>query len=295
MRKIGITFLTLLISFSIRGQLVNAPTGREFGISQKFNPEFISSNNIHTITLDVDIKKDGDRIRDTFQKIIYHFYPNGNVKMISEINRKLNDTTITFFQYRNQRLKCEVKNDAAGMYSYCYTYDTEGRPLSLKYGRAARGESLTASIAPTLSAQITTEKYAYTTYDNQLHATLYNSQGRPYLKEIRTYDPNGYLTKYLQSYVTSGGNILENYTYNAHGLLASKHIDEGKNAYTISYEYDKIGNLQAEVETRDGEIIYRHEYVYNKENMWLIAELKREEKNQLIVITTYSYNDEIQH
>lgn len=284
----------LLLLFSIfyqcaSAQLINPPIGREFGLSQKYNSEYIASNHIEEITCDVDIKKDGERIRDLFQKVKYHFYPDGKVKMISLINQKLRDTSITFYEYVGNRLDCEVKNDAAGMFSYCYTYDNDGRPLTQKYGRAARVESLTASINPAISSKITSEKYEYVTYENQLHSTLYNAQGRPYLKEIRYFDANGYLIKYLQTYIMSSGQIIENYAYDAHGWLATKDIDDGKDSYSLSYEYDEVGNLLTEIKTVDGEVIYRKEFVYNEKNMRLTAELKREEKNQLIVITTYTY------
>lgn len=283
--------LFLLACFSSRAQLINPPTGREFGLSQKFNPEFIARNNIRNITLDVDIKKDGDRIRDSFQKIVYHFYPDGNVKMIEEINHKLRDTMMTWFQYVGKRLECEVKNDAAGMYSYCYTYDNEGRRASEKYGRAPRSESLTASIGPALTADITTETYSYKSYENQLHSTLHNALGRPYRKEIRYFDPHGYLVKYIQTFIMAGDHLEEDYTYNSHGLLASKEVTTGKDAHKVTYEYDEIGNLYAENYYRENELIYRKEYVYNKADMLLTAELKREEKNHLIIITTYAYNE----
>lgn len=292
-KPIPIIFLVCFCFYqSGKAQIINPPEGREFRLTQKYNPSFIAKNHIEEITCDVDIKKDGDRIRDSFQKVKYHFYPDGKVKMIALINQKLRDTSITFFEYVGDRLDCEVKNDAAGMFSYCYTYDKEGRPLSQKYGRAERTESLTASIDPAIGSEITSEKYEYAQYENQLHSTLLNAQGRPYLKEIRYYDPNGYLIKYLQTYVMGSGQVLENYSYNEHGWLSKKDIDDGKNPYSLSYEYDKVGNLLTEVKTVDGEVIYRKEFVYNEKNMWLTAELKREEKNQIIVITTYSYNNQ---
>ena len=289
-KRIPILFLLFSVFQCASAQLINPPIGREFGLTQKYNPEFIANNHIEEITCDVDIKKDGERIRDLFQIVKYHFYPDGKVKMIALINQKLRDTSITFYEYVGNRLDCEVKNDAAGMFSYCYTYDKDGRPLTQKYGRAAREESLTASINPAIGSNITSEKYEYVTYENQLHSTLFNAQGRPYLKEIRYFDPNGYLVKYLQTYIMSSGQIIENYTYDSHGWLAKKDIDDGTDPYSLSYEYDDVGNLLTEVRTENDEVIYRKEFVYNEKNMRLTAELKREEKNQLIVITTYSYN-----
>ena len=261
----------------------------EFGLKSKFNPTFIRANKISEIRCDVEIKKDGDRIRDAFRVDVYHFYENGDLKMISHINQKLRDTSITFFEYTNGRLECEVKNDVAGMYSYCYEYDKEERPKSLKYGRAERYSSLTASIDRSLGTEITSENYTYNDYENQLHSTLHNSSGRPYLKEIRYFDTNGYLEKYLKTFVMSSARQEEKYAYNSHGWLAEKEVNDGSDPYRLEYTYDEVGNILEERRIEDEDVIYRTEFVYTGANMHLKAELKREEKNQLIVITTYEY------
>lgn len=270
-------------------QLVQPPVGMEFGLHTKFNSTFIRNNNISEIRCNVDVKKDGDRIRDSYRVEVYHFYENGDLKMISHINQKLRDTSITFFEYTNGRLECEVKNDAAGMYSYCYEYDKNGRPIVLRYGRAERFSSLTASLDRSLGTEITAENYSYKTYENQLHSTLHNTAGRPYLKEIRYYDENEYLVKYLKTYIMSSGRLEETYSYNDRGWLAEKTISDGASPYTLQYSYDEVGNLLEERKLVNDEVIYRTEFVYLGKNMHLKAELKREEKNQLIVITTYEY------
>ncbi len=287
------SFFTFLFLFATTApgicQLVQQPVGMEFGLKSKFNPTFIRANNISEIRCDVEIKKDGDRIRDAFQVEVYHFYENGDLKMISHINQKLRDTSITFFEYANGRLECEVKNDAAGMYSYCYEYDKEQRPKSLKYGRAERFSSLTASIDRSLGTEITSENYTYNDYENQLHSTLHNSSGRPYLKETRYFDSNGYLEKYLKTYVMSSSRLEEKYAYNQHGWLAKKEVNDGSDPYRMEYTYDEVGNILEARRIENEEVIYRTEYVYTGANMHLKAELKREEKNQLIIITTYEY------
>jgi len=288
--KFPILFLSLF-TFSTAGlsQLVQPPAGMEFGLRTKFNSTFIRNNNISEIRCDVDVKKDGDRIRDSYRVDVYHFYDNGDLKMISHINQKLRDTSITFFEYTNGRLECEVKNDAAGMFSYCYEYDTAGRPVVLRYGRAERYSSLTASLDRSVGTDITAENYDYKSYENQLHSTLHNSTGRPYLKEIRYYDENQYLIKYLKTYIMSSGRLEEIYAYNDRGWLSEKTVSDGENPYTLQYDYDEVGNLLEERKLVNEEVVYRTEYVYVGKNMHLKAELKREEENQLIVITTYEY------
>ncbi len=288
--RLLLLFLALIaLSPSGFGQLVQPPVGMEFGLHTKFNSTFIRTNKISEIRCSVDVKKDGDRIRDSYRIDVYHFYENGDLKMISHINQKLRDTSITFFEYTNGRLECEVKNDAAGMYSYCYEYDNSGRPIVLRYGRAERYSSLTASLDRSLGTEITAEIYDYKTYENQLHSTLHNSVGRPYLKEIRYYDENKYLVKYLKTYIMSSGRLEETYAYNDRGWLSEKTISDGSNPYTLQYSYDDVGNLLEERKLVDDAVMYRTEFVYLGKNMHLKAELKREEENQLIVITTYEY------
>lgn len=271
------------------GQLIQPPVGMEFRLKSKFNAEFIQKNRISEIRCKVETKRDGDRIRDTNREDVYHFYENGSLKMISHINYRLRDTSITFFEYTQGRLECEVKNDAAGMFSYCYEYDKSGRPVTLRYGRAERYSSLTASLDRSLGSEITAERYEYKAYENQLHATLHNSAGRPYLKEIRYFDENGYLEKYLKTYIIGSSRQEENYTYNERGWLSEKTVSDGDSPYTLKFNYDEVGNLEEEQKFVDGQLKYRMEYVYNPANMYLTAELKREDENQLIVITTYSY------
>jgi|SRR5690554_2657977 len=271
------------------GQLIQPPVGMEFRLKSKFNPEFIRKNRISEIRCKVETKRDGDKIRNANREDVYHFYENGNLKMISHINYQLRDTSITFFEYTQGRLECEVKNDAAGMFSYCYEYDKSGRPITLRYGRAERFSSLTASLDMSMGSEITAETYEYKTYENQLHATLYNSSGRPYLKEIRYFDENGYLSKYLKTYILGSSRQQEDYTYNERGWLSEKTINDGSSPFTLKYNYDLVGNLEEERKYVNGELKYRMEYVYNPSNMYLTAELKREDEKELIVITTYSY------
>lgn len=288
--RLLLLFLSLIALSSVGfGQLVQQPIGMEFGLQTKFNSTFIRNNKISEIRCNVDVKKDGDRIRDSYRVEVYHFYENGDLKMISYINQRLRDTSITFFEYTNGRLECEVKNDAAGMFSYCYEYDKTGRPIVLRYGRAERYSSLTASIDRQIGTEITSENYEYKTYENQLHSTLHNSAGRPYLKEIRYYDENEYLIKYLKTYIMSSGRLEETYAYNDRGWLSEKTISDGVNPYTLEYSYDDVGNLLEERKLINDEVIYRTEFVYLGKNMHLKAELKREEINQQIVITTYEY------
>ena len=270
-------------------QLIQPPVGMEFRLKSKFNPEFIQKNRIAEIRCKVETKKDRDKIRDTNREDVYHFYENGNLKMISHINYHLRDTSITFFEYTQGRLECEVKNDAAGMFSYCYEYDQNRRPIVLRYGRAERYSSLTASLDMSTGSEITAETYDYKTYENQLHSTLLNSSGRPYLKEIRYFDENGYLEKYLKNYIIGSSRHEENYKYNERGWLSEKTVSDGDSPYTLTYTYDAVGNLEEEQKFVDGELKYRMEYVYNPTNMYLTAELKREDENELIVITTYTY------
>ena len=282
-------FFGLLFATTARAQIIFPPSGMEFRSTPKFNPEFIEKNKISEIRSRVETKRDGDRIRNSNSSEVYHFNQNGTTRMIAHINGAMRDTSITIFEYTGGRLNCEVKNDAAGMYSYCYEYDKDDRLASLKYGRAKRESGITASLHFEPVSEITTERYSYAKVENQLHATLHNASGRPYIKETRYYDDHGYLVKYLKTYVIGSSRHEENYTYNENGWLATKTVNHGANTYTLIFTYDTIGNLQEEQKIEDGKTMYRKEYVYDPKTMLLTAELKREDENEIIIITTYTY------
>ncbi|MCA1763237.1 MAG: hypothetical protein LC664_09635 [Flavobacteriales bacterium] len=283
---VGVVFV--FCSIASHAQILNPPEGKDFNFHQKFNPEFIKLNKIEKIRCDIDNKKDGDRIRHTFKSSIYEFYPDGRIKMISQINHKLRDTLINHYTYAGGRLACEVKNDAAGMFSYCYVYD-DGKPTQIKYGRSERYRSLTASVNPDLVSEITSERYEHKAYGNQMHSTLYNNSGRPYQKEIRYYDEHGYMVKYLKTFVMSSSTLEEQYRYNERGWLDSLIVSDNGINTQKSFTYDEVGNLQSEDIYREKELIKHREFVYKSENMFLRAELTREEKSAQITITEFTY------
>lgn len=282
-------FAALFSIFQATGQIVSPPDANGFSFGQKFDPQFIANNKIREIRGVVESKKDGDRIRKTHQNYVYRFYPDGNLQMLSLINHKLGDTSITIYQYAGQRLSCEIKNDAAGMYSYCYTYSQDSLPLTKKYGRAARSKRVYQDSKIEETTLVSTEAYEHIWYENQLHTTLKNASGRPYQKEIRYYDAYGYLLKYIRSFVLSSDRYEEAYAYEKHGWLEEKKVLSTRGDYTLKYIYDEVGNIYAEERYERDVLIYRKEYVYEEKNMLLRAELRRDDTENLIYITTYTY------
>jgi hypothetical protein len=288
--------LHLLCSAAALGQILAPPEAMHFHHAPFFNPEYIHANGIKEIRAVMETKKDGDRIRSTHREMVYLFDEKGQSAVVAHINRRLGDTSITAYQFAERqippqslRLACEVHNDAGGLYSYCYTYNADGQPTERRYARLNRWRKL---ISPDFSAadtKINTETYHHVRYDDQLHSTLHNSAGRPYLKEIRYYDAHGYMLKYLRNYVMASDRHEEQYTYNAHGWLASVEVLQGNLPHRIEYQYDDIGNLLVEERYEGGLLKYHKEFVYEGSNMSLRAELVRREGDGLLEITTYSY------
>jgi len=273
-----------------QAQILSPPEGKRFTYGPKFNPEFIAENGILEIRAEVEHKKDGDRIRKTHQKWVYQFDKKGQNALIATIHTKLRDTVITAYQFVGKRIECEIKNDAAGMFSYCYTYNDEGQPLERKYARVKPWRNKIRANFDAEETKINTEKYTHSRYDNQLHTTLHNSAGRPYQKEIRYYDAHGYLVKYLRSYVMTSDRHEEVYTYEPHGWLSSIEVVYGRNPHRLEFGYDEVGNLQTEERFENGKMVYHKEFVYEGENMFLRAELTRRESEGMLEITTYTYS-----
>lgn len=283
-------FFCLITVSPLFAQILHQPYGNDFTHVQKFEPAFIARNKIKEIRTIQESKKDGDRIRKTNESVVYQFYPDGNLQMQAIINHHLRDTAVTIYQYAGDRLSCEIKNDAAGMFSYCYAYDAGGLPLSRIYGRPKKSGRLTSANWTGETTEISTEKMNHQWYEKQLHSTLFNAGGRPYQKEIRYFDENDYLTQYSRSYVMSSERYEEKYDYESHGWLSEKEVNSAKDQYTLKYGYDEVGNLLSEERYENGELKYRKEYVYEGSNMMLKAELRRDDIHQYIYITTYTFS-----
>ena len=283
MRARLITLFIAMISLEASGQLLNEPEIKSFNPWQKFNSQFIADNEIEEIRILEEFKPDGEKIKRTGNVFIYRFDEKGRVKNIGTVIGKT-DTLITTYSYVKSRLECEVKNDAAGRFSYCYTYQEDGRPSQLKYARL-KGRSPSEA-----GTKISTETYEHKVFDQQVHSVLFNSGGRPYRKEIRYYDENGYLTKYLKTFVMTSRREEEQYSYGEKGYITEKKVmgDDGK--YTMNYLYDEFGNLIEEKKLKDEKLISRREYVYRPEDLLLRAELERDELKQAIRILSYSYS-----
>ena len=141
---------------------------------------------------------------------------------------------------------------------------------------------------PAKVTDVATENYTHARFENQLHTTLHNSAGRPYIKEIRYYDENQYLLKYSQAYIMSSDRYEESYKYNIQGWISELELPPPVSQRFI-FSYDQVGNLLQEVLQKDGNEVYRKEYVYEGKNMLIRAELRRDDAVQIIYITNYSY------
>ena len=283
MRRTAFLFFLLLVFSDCYGQLITLPEGKSFEPESKFNPTFIAANNISEIEILDELKPDGEKIKPTGRKMVYKFNSKGRTVSFQEITRS-KDTLLTIFEYTEGRLSCEVKNDASGLFSYCYTYDNTDRPISLKYSRLGKkGRSET-------STQISTETFEHKAYETQLHSTQFNTSGRPYRKEVRYYDEDGYFLKYVSDFVMTSRREEEKYSYDEHGLLSAKEIKRPNEEFSRHYEYDEVGNLLAEELHKGGAKVERREYVYRGEDMLLQAELTRDEIKQAIRIQSYTYS-----
>lgn len=287
--KLIFTLSLLFSSHFCSAQLLLPQKGREPGFHPKFNPAFVSSHHIKEIRCETAVKPDGKKIKSTGDIEIFQFARDGRLEMVRKMGEAIADTGFTFYFIVADRLECEMKNDATGMLSYCYSYTENGYISEMKFGRTENFQRIEQAGNPHDLPLISTEKYAYREYENQVHGTLFNSAGRPYQKETWYYNENGYLEMYLKSYVMSSGREKEEYTYDEHGWLARKTVEIGKQTNTRAYVYDNVGNLMEEHFYDGDKFSYRKEYVYSPETFLIQAELSREEDLSQIRLINYSY------
>lgn len=284
-----IASVVCLFSFSGKAQILAPPEGMQFTRAPKFNPAFVTENGIREIRAVMETKEDGDKIRKTHRNLVYQFDEEGRSSLLADIHTKRRDTSITAFQFAGRRLLCEVKSDPAGLFSYCYVYGDDGLPTERKYARIERWRNLTKPDFSGKDTKVATETYTHARYENQLHTTLHNSAGRPYQKEIRYYDDNGYLLKYLRTFVMTSERHEEVYNYEAYGRVKSVEVTAGRNLGRTEFTYDEVGNLLTEERFENATLVYHREFVYEGADMLLRAELTRREAEEMLEIITYTY------
>jgi hypothetical protein len=288
----GIPFLFPLICSS---QILLNQEGQAFTETPFFNGDVIHSNHIKSIEGNYSTKKPGEVIRETTDWFRYRFDEQGRLLEsldIRTINRK-KDTTLHQYSYNSQNQLTEHrKTENGGFTTSKYVYDSLNRiQTELTYREVLH----TQSNQVLQSNLVNTEYFQYAMRPNEREKVRYNSYKLPYMDEVSYFNKDGYLVEKKTNYRMSSIEHSTKFSYDEHGLLASKSQFNDQDAIAEQewkYRYDPFGNLIEVLYFRYGQLQKDLQIVFDTKTQLLGSTIQRDvETNCLLILrfTKFTY------
>ncbi len=288
----GILFLFPLICSS---QILLNQEGEAFTETPFFNGDVIHSNHIKSIEGNYSTKKPGEVIRETTDWFRYRFDEQGRLLEsldIRTINRK-KDTTLHQYSYNSQNQLTEHrKTENGGFTTSKYVYDSLNRiQTELTYREVLH----TQSNQVLQSNLVNTEYFQYAMRPNEREKVRYNSYKLPYMDEVSYFNKDGYLVEKKTNYRMSSIEHSTKFSYDEHGLLASKSQFNDQDAIAEQewkYRYDPFGNLIEVLYFRYGQLQKDLQIVFDTKTQLLGSTIQRDvETNCLLILrfTKFTY------
>jgi hypothetical protein len=288
----GIPFLFPLICSS---QILLNQEGEAFTETPFFNGDVIHSNHIKSIEGNYSTKKPGEVIRETTDWFRYRFDEQGRLLEsldIRTINRK-KDTTLHQYSYNSQNQLTEHrKTENGGFTTSKYVYDSLNRiQTELTYREVLH----TQSNQVLQSNLVNTEYFQYAMRPNEREKVRYNSYKLPYMDEVSYFNKDGYLVEKKTNYRMSSIEHSTKFSYDEHGLLASKSQFNDQDAIAEQewkYRYDPFGNLIEVLYFRYGQLQKDLQIVFDTKTQLLGSTIQRDvETNCLLILrfTKFTY------
>lgn len=293
MRKTAIAFLYLVIAGGVNAQLIDNSNGISMLEDPEFNPAFVRTNRIATITGIKSVKRVSDIIRPSHEKVVYHFDRAGRLFQVQQLTspgRGGGTVTATIYRYDTDgSLIDKIMADVSGATSYSYEYNEQGRVVKETCSRMESPRD-TLTLTGPKRTEIYSESFDYTELDNGYKTITSNNYGRPYKEAFFYFDQHGYLVEQSERYLMSNRMSKELFSYNERGLLKERTLinDLAKNdTVFFEYDYDETGNLYAARELKGEELIRKAEFLYDPKTWRLKARLIKVEETEMIRIVEY--------
>lgn len=296
MRKIRLVIFFFLIACDYsQAQLILNNQCQAFTETPFFNAEFIRKNKIKSIHGKTSSKRPNDIIRENDLIQYYEFDESGRlIKQMYSHNSfsyRTDTTTIIYSYDEKGRLLTKRQNDNFSFYSYNYQYDSLGNLVKETYNRDENCGSSKYNFKLGNTYEITSESFSYDNRDGVRIKRYFNNFGREYQYREYYNDKLNYLVSEKMFYSLTGRQTMEvTYEYNELGLCITKserNTDGVK--MTMTYDYDKQGNLTEYEQMADETVISHKELLYDKSTMLVSAVLSKEIRTDIITIVRYTY------
>ncbi|MEN9699477.1 MAG: hypothetical protein RLZZ301_675 [Bacteroidota bacterium] len=255
----------------------------------------IAGHHIKSIEGNYSTKKSNEGFKPSSDWFRYRFDQNGQLIESLEVHSSSigKDSTIHQYAYNAQGLQVIHRYSAyGGFLSEHYRYDSLQRCTEIAYYK----DQLNAKLDSVLSSVLMNkENLVYHDQSSSHSYTQYNGYKRPYLEGSKTYNTDGYLTEERIYYRISQSAYHTTYSYNEHGLLASKaHFDNDQTTASeeFRFRYDQWGNLIEKTTYKNGQLLTDFQIVYDYKTGFLGSTIRKDAlTNNLLILrfTKYTY------
>jgi len=288
--KFAFGFL-VFFPFLCYSQILLNQEGEAFTETPFFNSDVIRSNHIKSIEGNYSTKKPGEVIRESSDWFRYRFDEKGRLLEsldIRTVNRK-KDTTLHQYSYDANNLLVEHrKTEDGGFTTSKFIYDSLSRILSESTYREIVSSENHQVIQSNL---VNTEYFQYVVRPNEYEQVRYNSYKLPYMNEVSFYNKDGYLVERKTNYRMSSIEHSTKYSYDEHGLLASKahyndHDELAEQEWR--YRYDSFGNLIEVLYYRYGQLQKDLQIVFDTKTQLLGSTIQRDVVTNVLLILRFT-------
>lgn len=228
-----------------------------------FDPAFIRNHNIESIQCSFSEKMPNRAIEDRGETTRYSFTQMGQVNKVQKIKRILayHDTSYHELAYNHEGLLIQLESiDNHNLSREVYQYEQNKQVAKEIY--AVREDSADTTL-------ISREVYTYqVAADGSEVCTTFNNAGLPYMQQMVTCNPQGYLEKVEDKLLVTGDVHWSQYGYNLKGWVSTLLLS-GKLRPDINYfyNYDSEGNLKLVTKQIKGITKNTLEILYNDQRL----------------------------
>jgi len=203
------------------------------------------------------------------------------------------DTTVITYFYSNNDLILKRKSDNYGYFSFNYILNDSHQIIKQMYSRDENMYSSKQEFKLAKQFIITSDSFSYQKISPlQTEQIFYNNYNKPYKTKMIINDKNGYLIEEYTKYIIGNNKSRTTYKYNEKGWLIEKTTNNYNSKLRVDkeiYDYDELGNIQ-EIKYFEGDgFKTKKQFLYDKKNMLLSAQIIQDIASQFLEIIQYSY------
>lgn len=285
--------LLLFVAQLAKGQLIENSLSNAFTDDPFFNTEIVKLNKLRSLHGTISTKKELSSIKKSGKSQHFKFDKKGNlIQQYSTFFRKgKRDTTFILYNYdKKGNLISKRTNDVNGFYSYNFEFNDQNDIIKKTYCRDINKLNSRSNFILEKQFVVIKEGYSYIKKDTVVIKNVLNNNGLPYQQIQYTYNSLGYLISEIKKLIINNKKTTIIYTYNSHGLLASKEISNSQQKYNIkktTFLYDKLGNLIELNYFKNDKHVTHKEILYDEKTFLLKALIVQDVETNFIKIVKF--------